>query len=137
MINVLQIICNLPLFNLKFPANANFATGLIMNIVSFDIIPTEQAYDSIFNFTDINPDEVEEEEEVRRYLMSTQQHILDPSSNLAIALDSLNYSGNFLQNIGSNFVFFVGFMSMLIFMVPLKCISRRNNRLVEILLTTC
>ena len=39
MINVMQIIVNMPLLNVNFPANALLFYSFIVNISNFNIIP--------------------------------------------------------------------------------------------------
>jgi hypothetical protein len=41
----------MPLFNMKFPANAGIFFGFIMNLASFNLLPTDQFYDSYFQMS--------------------------------------------------------------------------------------
>ena len=41
MINGLQIATHMQLFKLKFPANASFLVGFLVEIANFDILPIE------------------------------------------------------------------------------------------------
>jgi hypothetical protein len=52
MINTQQIIVLMPLFTIKLPPNAGVFFGFIMQIASFDILPTEGFYDKYFNMDD-------------------------------------------------------------------------------------
>lgn len=47
LINVLQLIVNMPLLNLHFPTNSLFFYSLLLDITNFDIIP-KGFIDSIF-----------------------------------------------------------------------------------------
>ena len=46
MINALQLIVHVPLFSLKFPANAQYMYSMLQSLSNFDIIP-EQITDKI------------------------------------------------------------------------------------------
>lgn len=51
MINCLQMIVYLPLFNITLPANVNTLFSILIEIATFDIIPeSEQMNQSIFRF---------------------------------------------------------------------------------------
>ncbi|CDW88161.1 UNKNOWN [Stylonychia lemnae] len=54
MINVLQIIAHLPLYNINFPDNAKLLYSLIISISQFDILPTTY-FDQFFQFSDEQP----------------------------------------------------------------------------------
>jgi hypothetical protein len=45
MINALQIICHLPLFNLYMPASAEIFFNTVKELAEFEIIPTEKVVD--------------------------------------------------------------------------------------------
>lgn len=49
MINTQHIIVVMPLFNLNLPANAGFFYSFIMNIASFNLLPTENFYNAYFD----------------------------------------------------------------------------------------
>ena len=49
MINALQIIGKLPMFNTYTPANVNALFGFIENISSFKIIPTDSMIKAILS----------------------------------------------------------------------------------------
>ena len=51
MVNALQIIANIPLISVNFPANASYFFSLILKIANFNIIPMEKIIDEIFNFS--------------------------------------------------------------------------------------
>ena len=46
MINTQQIIVVMPLFNTNIPANAGMFFGFIMNLASFNLLPTDEFYHS-------------------------------------------------------------------------------------------
>jgi hypothetical protein len=48
MINALQIIVNVPLFTINFPANAKMFYTFIQSIASFNIIPMDTIKEKIF-----------------------------------------------------------------------------------------
>lgn len=51
MVNVLQIIINMPLYNIQFPSNALVFFGVIMNIANFNVIPADWISENLFTFT--------------------------------------------------------------------------------------
>ena len=53
MINTQQLIVMLPLFNQQIPANAGMFFGFLMNIASFDLLPTDLFYDAYLNLSDL------------------------------------------------------------------------------------
>lgn len=55
MVNSLQLIVNLPLFNLDMPANAKFFFAKIANIVEFDIFPSDWVGEDMFKFDEGKP----------------------------------------------------------------------------------
>mmetsp|Transcript_42755 Transcript_42755/g.41107 ORF Transcript_42755/g.41107 Transcript_42755/m.41107 type:complete len:105 (-) Transcript_42755:753-1067(-) len=52
MINALQIIVNIPLFTISFPANAKMFYSFIVGIATFDVIPMEAIQEKFFSFTE-------------------------------------------------------------------------------------
>jgi hypothetical protein len=55
MVNTQQIILMLPLFNLSLPGNAGIFFNFMMQIASFDIIPTDLFYDDVLGWTPTDP----------------------------------------------------------------------------------
>ncbi len=58
MINVMQVIVHMPLLNVQFPENASYFFSLIIQISSFDIIPSsfiEWVKSKVFSFTRDEP----------------------------------------------------------------------------------
>ena len=55
MINTQQIILMMPLFNLALPANAGIFFGLLMQIASFDIIPTDIFFNEVLSWVSTDP----------------------------------------------------------------------------------
>jgi hypothetical protein len=55
MINTQQIIVMMPLFNLNLPANAGMFFGFIMNLASFNLLPTDRFYNAYFNMKAYDP----------------------------------------------------------------------------------
>ena len=53
MINVLQLIVSMPLFNINFPLNAVLFNNLIVDISNFNIIPISAIEAKIFHFSQI------------------------------------------------------------------------------------
>jgi len=41
MVNTLQLIANIPLFNLKFPSNIQFLFSILMTMANLEIIPVD------------------------------------------------------------------------------------------------
>ena len=58
MINSQQLLVTLPMFNQQIPANAGLFYGFIMDVASFDLLPTELIYDAYFNLKDEASDSV-------------------------------------------------------------------------------
>jgi hypothetical protein len=55
MINTQQMIVIMPLFNLNLPANAGIFYGFIMNIASFNLLPTGKFYNAYFDMQQDDP----------------------------------------------------------------------------------
>jgi hypothetical protein len=49
MVNTQQIIVMMPLFNLNLPANAGIFYAFIMNLASFNFLPTGTFYNKYFD----------------------------------------------------------------------------------------
>jgi hypothetical protein len=47
MMNTLQVIVHMPMLNILFPANAEYFLTFLVDIVTFNIIPTEKIIDKI------------------------------------------------------------------------------------------
>ena len=54
MVNVLQIIANMPLFSLSFPANVQVVFNMIIQATNFSFYSTETLEDFMFTFTSTN-----------------------------------------------------------------------------------
>ena len=52
LVNVLQLIANLPLLNIKFPQNAAIFFSFINEVSSFNLIPIDKIQEQVFNFSD-------------------------------------------------------------------------------------
>ena len=52
MISVVQMIVHMPLLNVDFPANAMFFYSLLMDMSTFDVLPTSTVEDEVFTFSD-------------------------------------------------------------------------------------
>ena len=50
MINALQLMVNLPLMNVNFPANAIFFYTLLMNMANLDVLPINGLEGVLFTF---------------------------------------------------------------------------------------
>eukprot|EP00347_Sterkiella_histriomuscorum_P013590 403364133 len=55
LINVLQIILHLPLFNFKFPGNVIMMYSMVISVSRFDIFPTSDIEDKLFKFSNSYP----------------------------------------------------------------------------------
>eukprot|EP00347_Sterkiella_histriomuscorum_P013544 403364306 len=55
MINALQLILHMPLFKVNFPSNTNFVFNQIISVSTFDVIPSEEALEKMFDFADTGP----------------------------------------------------------------------------------
>jgi hypothetical protein len=56
LINVMQLIVNMPLLNIQFPQNAVTFYTFIQSVSSFNIIPTDDIKAALFSFTEAEPD---------------------------------------------------------------------------------
>ncbi|CDW81605.1 UNKNOWN [Stylonychia lemnae] len=52
MVNVLQLIINMPLMNVSFPMNAVFFYNLLMDMANFDLLPSKEIESGVFEFED-------------------------------------------------------------------------------------
>ena len=52
MINTLQLILAIPLFEISFPADAILFNQLLFSISSFDVLPTDQINSGVFGLKD-------------------------------------------------------------------------------------
>ena len=52
LVNVMQLIVNMPLLNIKFPQNAAMFYTFINDIASFNLIPVDKIQEALFNFSD-------------------------------------------------------------------------------------
>lgn len=52
MINSLQIIVNMPLLNIHMASNVFFMYSILLDLVTFNVIPTDDLYSKIFIFQD-------------------------------------------------------------------------------------
>lgn len=60
MINVLQLIINMPLMNVSFPVNSIFFYNLLMAMANFNILPSSSIESNMFTFAaDPVPDNFE------------------------------------------------------------------------------
>lgn len=50
MINCLQLIVNIPLMGIQMPANVVFFYSILINFVTFNIIPTDEMFNKTFDF---------------------------------------------------------------------------------------
>ncbi len=55
MINVLQLIVNLPLFAITFPPNARVFYSIIISISEFDVLPASDIESAFFDFGEEYP----------------------------------------------------------------------------------
>jgi hypothetical protein len=102
MINVMQIIVHMPLLSVQFPENAQFFLSLILEISSFEILPTSwinSIKSKLFTFS-------KEEPEEKFYKMGYE-------------------SESSIENLGSLFIYLVGFFSLAILIVPIRFLKNR------------
>ena len=58
MVNVMQLIVKMPLFNITFPQNAAKFYTFIASVANFDLLPTDEINDYMFNFTKQNENDM-------------------------------------------------------------------------------
>jgi len=51
----MQILVHMVLVNVSLPANASMFFSFLLQVVAFDVIPTDGPYDAIFGFEESNP----------------------------------------------------------------------------------
>jgi len=54
-IKKMQILVHMALVNVSLPANASMFFAYLLQIVAFDVVPTDNAYDTIFSFEESKP----------------------------------------------------------------------------------
>jgi len=54
-IKKLQIVVHMSLVNVSMPGNASIFFSYLLQIVAFDVIPTDNAYDAVFGFEESQP----------------------------------------------------------------------------------
>jgi len=54
-IKKMQILVHMALVNISLPANASMFFAFLLQVVAFDVIPTDGPYDAIFGFQESNP----------------------------------------------------------------------------------
>ena len=102
MINVMQIIVHMPLMNVFFPENATFFYSLIINISSFDIIPSswlEAIKSKFFNFSKEEP--------------------ADSFTKMGYA------SKSSVENLGSMFLYLGGFIGLVVFVLIIRFLKNK------------
>ena len=52
LINSLQMVIHMPLLDINFPANANYVFSMLIQIVTLDLFPSEDALNYFFDFPD-------------------------------------------------------------------------------------
>ena len=52
MINMLQLVIQLPLFAIFMPANVTFYMTMLLKIVKFKIVPTDEIFDALLGAKD-------------------------------------------------------------------------------------
>jgi hypothetical protein len=89
----------MPMLNVMFPSNAVLFYSFIIDISNFDIIPTEKIKSWIFSFS---------------------QSESDPQ------FQSIGYdSDNIVENLGSMFLFLVGVLFLVLFVILIKRLKDR------------
>jgi len=100
MLNVMQLIVNMPLLNVMFPQNAIMFYGFINDIANFDIIPTDKIKQAIFSFS--------KEDE--------------PDPNF----ESMGYeSSNIIDNMGSMILYLIGFFALVAFALLIRFLKNK------------
>ena len=101
MINVMQLIVHMPLFSVSFPSNAVLFYSFIIEISSFDILPTQWIKDKIFVFS------------------NEQEPLTDD-------FDKMGYSStSIIENLGSMFLYLMGFLCLVVFVLLIRFLKNR------------
>jgi hypothetical protein len=100
MINVMQLIVKMPLFNVTFPQNAATFYTFITDVASFDLLPTEKINAWIFSFSE----EKQKDENFTKMGYSTD---------------------NIFENLGSMVLYLVGFVLLVLFALLIRFLKDR------------
>ena len=105
MINCIQLIVYLPLYNIIFPANINMFLTVLINIATFDVIPMiDDINEALFDF----------------------EHLDDAIGRDSLGWDALDFeTKNFTTNSGSLFFIVLLFIIQKIAMVFVKILAKR------------
>eukprot|EP00347_Sterkiella_histriomuscorum_P019592 403341040 len=107
MINVLQLIINMPLMNVDFPMNAIYFYTLLMDMANFDLLPSQEVESNMFEF--------------------------EETSNLANFLTPSRYqSSNVVQNLGSMFLYLVGLVAAIVVVLLMKQWAKKNAKVKKV-----
>jgi hypothetical protein len=99
MINVLQIIIHMPLYNIYFPANAMMFYGLIMDIANLNVIPSDWVSVDLFTFTQ--------------------------NEAFSDGADAMGYNySNMIQNLGPLFIYLILIVFFIILGIALSLFSQ-------------
>ena len=99
MINVMQIIVKMPLFNINFPSNAQTFYTFITSVSNFDILPTAAIEKNIFHFQEDQTDS---------------------------SFDTMGYGSNsMIDNLGSAFLYLIGFVAVAAFVLLIRFLKNR------------
>ena len=105
MINSQQLLVTLPMFNQQIPANAGLFYGFIMDVASFDLLPTERFYDTYLSLKD------------------------EASNSLNSNFESLGYSSMyFLRNMGTLMLVLLSLPFLVVVQLILKYVFRNSKR---------
>ena len=90
MINTLQMIVYLPMYNLIFPGNISMFNSIVINVATFDVVPhVDEINEAVFDF----------------------QYTVDPNEFKAQGFELLGFdTKNFVINSGSLTIFVMGFL---------------------------
>jgi hypothetical protein len=90
---------HMPLFNVRFPTNADMALSLMLSITEFDILPSADINSQVFEY--------EEEED-----------------GIDARFKEFGYeSVVIIKNLGSMFIYMVGIASVVVFLLLFKLLS--------------
>ena len=100
MVNVMQLVIKLPLLNVTFPQNAATFYTFISDVASFELLPMDYINSKIFMFSSNDTQDLN--------------------------FDLMGYqTNNIIKNLGSMFVYLIGFFALVLIALFLKLLKDR------------
>ena len=102
MVNVMQLIIKMPLYNITFPQNAATFYTFLSSVANFDLLPTDKINDYMFNFTKQDSNDMN--------------------------FDTMGYeTDDIFDNLGSMLFYVFGFFGLVLFALLLKLFREKSK----------